>query len=67
MKNLLRGTRRVGCCVQFSSTVSGIVADFPAFEALSFSHAFRTLLGGEFLKSNCVDFHGLGVVRGTRD
>ena len=65
MKDLLQWTG-VGHCVCFSPTVLGIVTHFPTFEAPPFPHAFRTLLGGELLESDCINFHGVGVMRGLR-
>ena len=38
---------------------------FPAFEASSLSHAFGAFLRGEFLKLYRVNFHGVGVARGS--
>ena len=51
-------------CVHLGVAVLGIMAHFSTLEASSFPHAFGMFLRGELLEFDCIDFHGIRVMRG---
>ena len=52
---------RVRSGVGLGSAIFGVMTSFPASKAPSLSHALSVLLGGKFLESNGIDFHGIRV------
>ena len=66
MKDLLGRTGRAWSRIGLGSTISGVVASFPASETSSLSHAFSAFLGREFLESDGVNFHRIRVDGSSR-
>ena len=66
MEDLLgrMGGARSGVCL--GSAVPGIVASLPTSETPSFPHAFCAFLGGEFLESDGINFHGIWIGGGFK-
>ena len=49
-----------------TSTIGGVMASFPAAEALSFSDTFCAFSGGELGEGDVIYVHGIGVLLGAR-
>ena len=65
MKDLLGRARRVRSGIHLGPAVPGVMANLSTSETSPFSCALCAFLGGKFLKSDDVDFHGVRVGRSS--